>query len=401
MFAVVVHNGCSGQNAGGDNVKEVFVPALGMAMEECVLVEWLKQPGDEVSKGDEVAIIETDKATMELESPAGGRLGHHLVEAGTTIPVGTTVSHVLEEGEDLDEAPTGDGAAAGADTKVAGGDAGKAGAASAADDDKADESGKTLSDAVPADHAPSADDAAASEYRTPHRLSPRQRRLQAQQGSAAPAAAATPATDNRHRAAVAEAVSESWRTMPHFGVTSHIWAEVLLSSVATAREKHPEVTATDLLLRAFAHALYEESASRDGSLGLAVATDRGVAIPVIADAGTVSLAELAAARQDAVARARAGKMAAVDGTTPAFTLSNLGGNDVEYFTGIIPVKQSGLLTVGRAKQRAVVSDGRLAAVTTMYATLNVDHRSFDGVHVAAVLDAFGRILNDAARLIGR
>lgn len=371
-------------------MKEVFVPALGMAMEECILVEWLKQPGDDVSEGDELAVIETDKATMELVSPADGRLGNHLVSAGTTVPVGSTVSHVLEDGEALDDAPSGTPAAA-----TSGATAPDDAKASAQQADAAESGTKDAPAAGEVSESRPADD---DDARTPYRISPRQRRLQAEQ---ADTAAAPARGDDRHRAAVAQAVAASWRDMPHFGVTSHIWAEVLMSAVTTARSRVAALTVTDLMLRAFAHALYEHGASRDGALGVAVATDRGVAIPVIADVGTLPLSDLAEARKDAVARARAGKMAAADGITPAFSLSNLGGYDVEYFTGIIPVKQSGLLTVGQAKQRPVVSDGRLAAVTTMYATLNVDHRSFDGVHVAAILDAFGRILNDEARLIGR
>ncbi len=370
-------------------MKEVFVPALGMAMEECLFIEWLVQPGESVQKGDPVAVIETDKATMELEAPGDGTLGPHLVAAGTTVPVGTTVSHILEGGEMADDsekvlAPSSGGTA----------DIDGPAAPSSASDRPSGSRAPEMPDRLqmlPSEGA-----------RQPYRLSPRQRRLLAesparQDSDEAPNAAVA----ERHRAAVADAVSESWRTIPHFGVTSQLWAEVLLSSVAAARATEPRLTATDLILRAFAHALFEEGASRDGSIGLAVATERGVSIPVIRDVGTLSLDELVTARSEAVTRARAGRMAAADGSTPAFTLSNLGVNDVEHFTGIIPLRQSGLLTVGRAKQRPVVADGMLAAVVTMFATLNIDHRVFDGAHAGAILDAFGRILNDSSRLIRR
>lgn len=366
-------------------VKELFVPALGMAMEECLFIEWLVQPGDEVRKGDPVAIIETDKATMELEAPVDGRLGSHLVSAGMTVPVGTTVSHILEDDETA-EMPV---------------EAASTTAPAVLPPVVAEPTDARRS-ADPPDTSDSSSSRSGGGSGRPYRLSPRGRRLQAESlAEQSSRAAVSPASPDRHRAAVAEAVSESWRTIPHFGVTSQVWAEVLLSSVTTARTREPRLTATDLILRAFAHALFEEGASGNGGVGLAVATERGVSIPVIADAGTLSLSDLVEARHDAVTRARAGRMAAVDGSAPAFTLSNLGTNDVEHFTGVIPLQQSGLLTVGRAKQRPVVAEGMLAAVVTMFATLNIDHRVYDGAHAGAILDAFSRILNDSNRLIRR
>lgn len=372
-------------------MKEIFVPALGMAMEECLLIEWLVEPGAEVGEGDPVAVIETDKATMDLEAPGNGRLGPHLVAAGTAVPVGTTVSHILE-GED--DVPTGHDPASGMDAAESPeGLSVRPGTPSPTED-----AGGPIRPDRDVAGGTSGDDG----RRPPHRLSPRARRMEAEGGGAGARGGpgSHPSVD-RHRSAVSDAVSESWRTIPHFAVTSQVWAEVLLSSVSAARAREPRVTATDLMLRAFAHALYEESASRNGSIGLAVATARGVVIPVIADVGTLPLGDLVAARHDAVARARAGRMIAIDGSAVDFTLSNLGVNDVEHFTGIIPLRQSGLLTVGRAKQRPVVAEGRLAAVATMFATLNVDHRSYDGAHAGAILDAFGRILNDPDRLLRR
>lgn len=376
-------------------MKELFVPALGMAMEECLLVEWLVESGAEVREGDAVAVIETDKATMELEAPGDGRLGPHLVAAGATVPVGTTISHILEGEEQVPDGPPVEQHPASEVDPVA-----------SAIGIPVPPAPVTPSETTEArsepGHEPTAGVGEGDTPGRPHRLSPRARRLAAEGASAEPRGGpVSHEAVDRHRAAVAESVSESWRTIPHFGVTSQVWAEVLLSSVSAARAQEPRVTATDLILRAFAHALYEEGASGGGSIGLAVATDRGVVIPVIPDAGTLSLEDLVEARHDAVARARAGKMRAVDGSAPGFTLSNLGVNDVEHFTGIIPVHQAGLLAVGRAKQRPVVVEGRLAAVATMFATLNVDHRVYDGAHAGAILDAFGRILNDQSRLLRR
>lgn len=80
-------------------MEEIFVPALGMAMEEATLVEWLRQPGDAIAAGDLIAVIDTDKSTVEIEAETAGTLGPHLFEAGSTVPVGTAIAHVLAEGE--------------------------------------------------------------------------------------------------------------------------------------------------------------------------------------------------------------------------------------------------------------------------------------------------------------
>jgi len=80
-------------------MEEIFIPALGMAMEEATLVEWLKQPGDAVAAGDPVAVIETDKSTLDVEAESAGTLGPHLFEAGGPVPVGAVITHVLADGE--------------------------------------------------------------------------------------------------------------------------------------------------------------------------------------------------------------------------------------------------------------------------------------------------------------
>ena len=80
-------------------MEEIFVPALGMAMEQAILVEWLKQPGDPVEAGEDIALIETDKSTVELTATTSGHLGAHRFEAGANVPVGSTITEVLAAGE--------------------------------------------------------------------------------------------------------------------------------------------------------------------------------------------------------------------------------------------------------------------------------------------------------------
>jgi pyruvate dehydrogenase E2 component (dihydrolipoamide acetyltransferase) len=167
----------------------------------------------------------------------------------------------------------------------------------------------------------------------------------------------------------------------------------------------PEATYTDLLLRAFALAVGpfawlaggggggggEPGGGTSGDVGLAVATPEGVMMPVVPDVPALAVQDLVAARQAAARRGREGRLTARDLASGAVgAVSNLGARGVDAFTGIVPAGRRLLLTTGRIAGRPVVIDGRLAVRTTLIATLNVDHRYFDGDRAADVLDAFDR-----------
>jgi pyruvate dehydrogenase E2 component (dihydrolipoamide acetyltransferase) len=199
-------------------------------------------------------------------------------------------------------------------------------------------------------------------------------------------------TSGGYRDAIAAAVSRSWQEIPHFAVTREIDVAALASTVKDLRIVLPDLTVTDLLIRAQALAFLEHEGRSELDIGLAVATDRGVAIPVVAGVPGLDLPALVRARIAAVQRARAGQLSAVDATIPASTLSNLGALGVDQFTAIVPYGQTSILSVGRAADRPVVRDGSLAVGHTMFASLNVDHRTFDGAHAAVILDRFARIL---------
>jgi pyruvate dehydrogenase E2 component (dihydrolipoamide acetyltransferase) len=203
------------------------------------------------------------------------------------------------------------------------------------------------------------------------------------------------------RRAVAQAVSDSWRTIPHFAVQREIDASDADACLAAMRARAPAATYTDLLLRAFAVAVSAVAWLADGGgladrgtsgdVGLAVATPEGVMMPVVPDVPALAVPELVAARQAAVRRGREGRLAARDLASGAVgAVSNLGARGVDAFTGIVPAGRRLLLTTGRIAGRPVAVDGRLAVRTTLIATLNVDHRYFDGDRAADVLDAFDR-----------
>jgi len=369
------------------------MPEIGVSMDEGTLVRWLKQPGDAVAAGEAIAEIETDKAAVELESPSEGLLGRHLVAEGATALVGQALVRILAPGEDED-APQ---AAAGVDSAAATAPPVAATAAPAAAH-------------APAEAAPAGG--------RPHRLTPRARRLAREHGipfesvggagrahdvlaqiASAPGRPAVAATSNGsdtstrapaggYRDLIARKVSEAWTTIPHFAVTREVDCGDLLALAAWCKGENMGVTVTDLLLVALARAVASPD-DPDPAIGLAVATDDGVLIPVIAGVAGLGLGRLAGERARAVERARSGRLEAADLTAaPASTLSNLGAFGVDQFTGIIATGQQTLLTVGRIRDRVVVRGRALEARPTMFATLNVDHRALDGSDAAKLLDRF-------------
>jgi pyruvate dehydrogenase E2 component (dihydrolipoamide acetyltransferase) len=363
-------------------VREVTIPSVGMAMTEAVLNAWLKNPGDSVVSGEAIAEIETDKSSLDLESPSDGVLGRHLVSAGASVPVGQVIVRVLEPGET--EPHEGAAPPAAAEPVARAGAAGTPGVGA---HDARGEAART-----------------GSEDRAPHTLSPRRRRelreqadAEAQAQADAEAQAASGRRGSRFRAAIAEHVSESWRTIPHFAVVREIDARGANQALAAMRGNELPATATDLLLRALALAVMTETGTdATGDLGLAVATPDGVVIPVIVGVPDLGPAALVAARAAAVARAREGRLSARDlAAGPVASLSNLGGYQVDSFTGIIPAGQRLLLTTGTIADRPVAVDGQVKVRPSFSATLNVDHRHFDGDHAARILAGFQAALDQS------
>ena len=384
-------------------VQDVTIPALGMAMTGAILTRWYKEPGETVAAGEAIAEIETDKSAVDLESPADGVLGPHLVAEGDEVPIGTPVTRVLDEAAPVPYEPDPVPAAAGGTAPAAAEGEGAAGASEA-----------TARPGGPAGAAAgvSAAGVTSPHARTPHALSPRKRMAAqetAQETGGAGAAGSTGTTDVAgtervdgklagRRRAVAQAVADSWRTIPHFVVQREIDASDADACLAAMRARAPEATYTDLLLRAFALAVgavlaqdREPGGDPAGDVGLAVATPEGVMMPVVPGVPVLAVPDLVAARQAAVRRGREGRLTERDLASSAVgAVSNLGARGVDAFTGIVPAGRLLLLTTGRIAGRPVAVDGRLAVRTTLIATLNVDHRYLDGDRAADVLDAFDR-----------
>lgn len=349
---------------------DVVIPSLGVGMSEALLVRWLKQPGESVVVDEPIAEIETDKSTLDLASEVDGVMGEHLYQEGATVPVGEAIARV-STGAIIEHA------------------------SSVPAPDSSSEQPSESTPSTPPLAAVNVSQPAAS--RAPHAQSPRARRL----------AAATEQAGNdsggRFRDAIAAQVTESWRTIPHFTVSREVSAEWMSALIAAERSAGSSVNVTDVLLHALASAHRQTGTSGTVDIGLAVATGNGVAIPVVRDVLGRPLRQLAIARQEAVTRARQGRLAADDlSIIPPSTLSNLGSRGVDQFTGIIALGQQTLLSVGRAIPRVVAdADGGISVRRTLFATINADHRLLDGAHAADLLVAFADCLEDRSLLENR
>jgi len=305
-------------------------------MTEALVSRWLKQPGDLVTEGEPLVEIETDKSSLELEAPCGGTVGPHLAAEGEVVEVGALIGSVDETVEiaDFDDS-TG-----------------------------------------PTNHDLTAAEPPAQPLATP-----------TSSGVDTEPRVVSEKKATRVRLVISERVTESWRSIPHFTVSREIDAEFLLRQLKTERLEVPGLTLTDFMLRSLARAL-ESPRGEPVNIGLAVSSAYGVMLPVITDVLSYSLSGIAEQRQRAVERARAGSLSPQDLEPPRSTLSNLGAFDVDQFTGIIAVGQTSLMTVGRIAPRVVAVDGSVAVRNTFTATVNADHREFDGTDAARILNLF-------------
>ncbi len=211
---------------------------------------------------------------------------------------------------------------------------------------------------------------------------------------------------------MAERMTRSWTTVPHF----YLVREVTVSRLVTWRDRArarsgARITYTDLLVKVAAAALAQHPAAnaswRDGAIvrnqeiniGLAVALDEGLVVPVLHRADTLGLAEIAARREDLVTRAQAGKLRPADIQGGGFTISNLGMYGVDAFSAIVNPPQAAILAVGRIADRVVPVDGQPAVRPTMVLTLSCDHRALDGARGAQFLGALADLVEEPLGLI--
>jgi pyruvate dehydrogenase E2 component (dihydrolipoamide acetyltransferase) len=389
------------------------MPALELAQETGKVLHWLKAPGDAVRKGEPLVEIETDKVTVEIEAPASGILGEVTARAGDVVPVGRAIAVIFAPGEAGAAAPA--PAAAGA-------------AAAPGREVRALPLARMVAEA---DARPAVADAAGPARLV--RASPKARRLARERGvdvaalrGSGPAGAVLAADVAGARAAtpaaaagvgtvwrlMAERMTASWTTAPHFYLVREVAVGRLVAWREAARKQTgARVTYTDLLVRLVAAALvrhpranaaWKEGAivrHADVNVGLAVAVDDGLVVPVLHRADTLSLADIAARREDLVSRAQAGRLRPADIQGGGFTLSNLGMYGVDAFSAIVNPPQAAILAVGRIADRVVAVGGRPAVQPTMVLTLSCDHRALDGARGAQFLGALAELIEEPLALL--
>lgn len=420
-----------------------------MAQETGKVIAWLKAEGQPISEGEPILEIETDKATVEIEASASGVLGGVSAHPGDDVPVGEIIAWILAPGErppvsqaaaritsempstaegsrpvpispvarrmaqehrlDLSALKKDGGRVTKADVQrlIAQGSPGRQAARLAPASPKArrlarelDLEISALSGSGPAGAVLAADVTAAA----------------ARTGQAR---AATPATSASSVAEIgtvwrlmAERVTQSWTSVPHFYLLRdvnarrlQVWRERVQSRTAI------HVTYSDLLVRLAAAALsqhahmnatWEQNQIRlleEINIGLAVAVEEGLVVPVIRRADRLTVEEIAAARQALVERAQSRKLSLEDIQSGTFTITNLGMYGVDAFNAIVNTPQAAILAVGRIADRVVPLDGKPVIQPMMVVSLSCDHRVVDGARAAQFLQTFVNLLEEPLGLL--
>jgi pyruvate dehydrogenase E2 component (dihydrolipoamide acetyltransferase) len=230
--------------------------------------------------------------------------------------------------------------------------------------------------------------------------------------TAVPAPAASNTTSNTWRL-MADRTTQSWTTVPHFVLVREVHATAMIDwRERIVRQGIAQATYTDLLVRAVAEALHHHprlnasweqgaiSAHDEINIGLAVATDEGLVVPVIQHADDLALRGIVRQRAELVERAQASRLRLPDVQGGTFTISNLGMYGVDAFTAIINAPQAAILAVGRIVERVVPENGQPAVRPMMTLTLSCDHRVVDGARGAQFLAHLARLLENPAELDG-
>ena len=431
----------------------VVMPALGIAQDTGRLIQWLKEEGAAVAKGEPLMEIETDKATVEVESPGTGILANVTAAVGDEVPVGQVIAVILGPGELAPEPPTLHSAPPPSQAMPSGPASEQSPAAEATsrptpvaarlaaqhgldlDSVKALGSRITKEDVLAHIQAQAALTGEAEKPRL-WPASPKARRLASERGielaavqgtgpGGAVLAADVLAVQPARREAdlrslglsttwriMAERTTQSWTSVPHFFLLREACAARLAAWKAQAQKRYAEkITYTDLLVKLVAAALGEHprlnARWEDGAIvlnseinvGLAVATEEGLVVPVIHQADQKGLRDIAAHRRELVARAQAGKLRLADLSGGTFTISNLGMYDVDAANAIINPPQAAILAIGRIAPRVVAVRGRPKVRPTLMLSLSCDHRVVDGARAAQFLRALTELIEEPLGLL--
>lgn len=400
----------------------ITMPALSPTMTHGTLSSWLKSEGDAVEAGDVIAEIETDKATMEVEAVDEGILAKVVIKAGSeNVPVGSVIAVLAEDGEDISgyEIPQDGGA-----------DDAKPQLKDVADKNTNDDTSTT---------------GAQQKQGEGERIiaSPLAKRIAADMGinlaeikgsgangrivkadlddaqmthnDAQMTHAGENPTSVPHsgmRKVIAQRLTQSKQTIPHFYLSADCTLDALLAARASMNEgKNYKISVNDFIIKACAaalmavpdaHVAWGDDAMthfHSADISVAVSTPSGLITPIVKGAQDKGLAAISSEVKSLAARARDGALTPREYQGGTFTLSNLGMYGVRDFAAIINPPQSMILAVGAGGQRAVVEGGALAIRSVMSVTLSVDHRAVDGAVAAQWLAAFKGFVENPVEML--
>lgn len=427
--------------------KDVIMPALGMAQETGTLLRWFKSEGDAVTKGEPLMEVETDKAAVEIEAPASGMLSSIIAREGDVIPVGQRIAVILAPGESDVVAPSQTKptivSSPHADSQSKPLTATPVAARLAAEHNIDLAKVKTNGGQIRKEDVVAYLDAQNKPITQTRILaSPKAKRLAKENGidiatvhGTGPNGAvitydiqslltnspilqsSEPITNyqlpmSRVWRVMVDRLSQAWTTIPHF----YLIREVNASRLVTWREKVQnnsveKITYTDLLVKLTAAALRQYPRlnaswikdsvvlNPDINIGLAVAVEDGLLVPVIHHADQLSLSQIAARRNELVKRAQANKLTLDDLSGGTFTISNLGMYGVDAFNAIVNPPQAAILAVGRIAERVVPVNGQPDVQPMVTLSLSCDHRAVDGARGAQFLQALADLVEEPLQLL--
>ncbi len=428
----------------------IRMPKMSDTMTEGVLVSWLKKVGDKVSAGDVLAEVETDKATMELESYEDGTLLYTGVNEGDSVAIDAVIAIIGEKGADYQALLDAEG---GTEER------------SREENAKSDENieartEETTEDKVQDTKVPAGEtEQVAAEGNGRIKASPLAKKVAKEKGfnlsqikgsgeggrivlrdvenfkpseaapqkeaakapAAAPAAQAIPGAPadsyeevnvSQMRKVIARRLAESKFSAPHFYLTMEIDMDKAMEARVSINEVSPvKVSFNDLVIKAAAAALRQHPAVNSSwlgdkirynkhiNIGVAVAVEEGLLVPVVRNADYKSLSTIAAEVKDLGGKAKSKKLQPSDWEGNTFTISNLGMFGIEEFTAIINPPDACIMAVGGIKQTPVVRDGQIKIGNVMKVTLSCDHRVVDGAVGSAFLQTFKNLLENPVRIL--
>jgi pyruvate dehydrogenase E2 component (dihydrolipoamide acetyltransferase) len=394
---------------------EVVLPRIDAGMTQGTIVEWKKKKGDWVKKGEILYVLETEKVSVEVEAPESGILSEVMAKAGDVVTVGTVVAFLLQVGERLPEIPE--------QVKV------------------------EIKEGIPA--APKIETVEkfeAAQEATPIKASPLAKRMakehnidlsgiegtgpegritkedvmqvadKAKKTAAGPIIQEEVLPLSSMRRTIARRMIESFQSAPHFYLT----VEVDMEELRKAREKlRPSIekitgvrlTYTDLLIKIVANSIEGHPGInvrwggdgierlRDINIGLAIAVEDGLIVPVIRQANAKSLIEIVRIRADFGQRAEEGRIRLDDMRGGSLTLTNLGMFGIDQFSAIINPPESSILAIGRIADRPAVHNGQIVIRPRMNLTFSIDHRVLDGVSGSRFLQRIKELIEHPLLLI--